>query len=395
MFGEPVYYQPLGLKLVSLALLIVFVGLVVILATLKFKDTQIVRGYLEPNAGEVKVYGGRSGAVENIFVKNGQEVKKGDVLVVLTPLVFGESGSSISQSKLKELDEQIAYLKELIDLTKSRHVITKSTLETKIEGGKQEIEILAESQKIIKQRLEITREEMQKTEKLMTENVVAKSEYNQKKASYLSIAQMFQGAQQEQLARENVNTELQQELLSLPVRHQEDIANLKNSLARLRSERIELESQGAITVVAPVNGTISNLDVSTGDYLIPQTPIVTILPKDYSLEANLFMPSRALGAVEVGQEIMIFYDAYPYQTYGFFPGKITDISQTVTDPREYLVPVAIEEPFYRVKAEVNYSDSKEKISLRSGMQFSAEVITAHESLLDRLFEPFKSVGTRL
>ena len=54
-----------------------------------------------------------------------------------------------------------------------------------------------------------------------------------------------------------------------------------------------------------------------------------IIPEDSVLEADLFVPARAIGFIEPGQDVRILYDAFPYQHFGSYHGHVTNVSQTI------------------------------------------------------------------
>jgi membrane fusion protein len=50
---------------------------------------------------------------------------------------------------------------------------------------------------------------------------------------------------------------------------------------------------------------------------------VEIVPNDSVLQAELFVPTRAIGLVQPGHEVRILYEAFPYQQFGTYSGKVS------------------------------------------------------------------------
>src|SRR2546426_11673115 len=75
-----------------------------------------------------------------------------------------------------------------------------------------------------------------------------------------------------------------------------------------------------MSVVALQSGTVTTVLAEVGQTVTPAQPIVSILPRGAALEASLYVPSRAVGFVEVGQQVLMRYQAYPYQKFGQYPG---------------------------------------------------------------------------
>ena len=81
-----------------------------------------------------------------------------------------------------------------------------------------------------------------------------------------------------------------------------------------------------MTIVAPKDAVISTIMVSKGQSISDNVIIATLLPENPKLEANLFIPSSAIGFIKVGLPVSIRYDAFPYQKFGQQKGIIDEIS---------------------------------------------------------------------
>src|SRR5690606_38659906 len=68
------------------------------------------------------------------------------------------------------------------------------------------------------------------------------------------------------------------------------------------------------TVRAPFSGEIANRAVSVGEYVTPQTTLVTLVRTD-PLRVELSVPQRHLRAVQPGQTVQIQIDAVPDRTF--------------------------------------------------------------------------------
>ncbi len=80
---------------------------------------------------------------------------------------------------------------------------------------------------------------------------------------------------------------------------------------------------------APIAGRVSSLQATVGKPADPRQLQLSIVPDGSTLQAELFVPTRARGFVRPGQEVRILYDAFPYQRYGTHRGQVDDVSQTV------------------------------------------------------------------
>jgi membrane fusion protein len=124
---------------------------------------------------------------------------------------------------------------------------------------------------------------------------------------------------------------------------------------------------------------------------------MTIVPERSKLHADVYAPTRAIGFVKPGQEVRLLYDAFPYQRFGSFSGRITAVSRVVIDPRQMEAPLKIEEPVYRIEVTPDaqtvdaYGDS---LPLQPGMSLTANLILERQSFFDWLLKPLNAVMRR-
>jgi len=112
------------------------------------------------------------------------------------------------------------------------------------------------------------------------------------------------------------------------------------------------------------------------------------------LQAELFVPSRAIGFVKPGQPVRILYDAFPYQHFGTYRGEIVDVSQTILTGTDAGAPFKLSEPAYRVVASLERSDidaDGKRIALQPDMLLKADIILERRSLMSWLTRPLQSV----
>lgn len=108
----------------------------------------------------------------------------------------------------------------------------------------------------------------------------------------------------------------------------------------------------------------------------------------------ILIPTRAYGFVQAGQTTRIF----SYQSFGLFEGEVSRTSRAIVLPNEVDMPVAIQEPVYRVEATLAAQEIRAyggSMPLQAGMLLSADVVLEQRSLLAWLLEPLLSLKGRL
>jgi len=111
------------------------------------------------------------------------------------------------------------------------------------------------------------------------------------------------------------------------------------------------------------------------------------------LVARLYIPSREIGFLKVGQLINIKYDAYPSQRFGFYPAVIKEINQTIlTDDKEDK-PIKVGEPYYKIKAEIKTQNVKvygKDVPLNHGMTLTAAIRGEKKKIWQWVIDPVYS-----
>ena len=121
------------------------------------------------------------------------------------------------------------------------------------------------------------------------------------------------------------------------------------------------------------------------------------MPEGSVLEAELFVPSRAIGFIDEGQEVRLLFDAFPYQRFGSFPAEIKAVSGAIMAPEESGAPFPLNEATYRVLARLDEQSlliADSSVALQSGMKLTANIVLERRSFMDWLLEPLRAVARR-
>jgi membrane fusion protein len=127
--------------------------------------------------------------------------------------------------------------------------------------------------------------------------------------------------------------------------------------------------------------------------------LATLIPAGSSLEAHLYAPSRSIGFVHEGEEVLLRYLAYPHQKFGMHPARIIAVSRNPMLPGELgFTPVdGTREPVYRIKAALGAQSIRAYgrfEPLQPGMQVEADVLLDRRRLVEWIFEPLLGLAGR-
>ena len=111
----------------------------------------------------------------------------------------------------------------------------------------------------------------------------------------------------------------------------------------------------------------------------------------------MYIPTRAIGFVEIGQEVRLLYDAFDYRRFGTYVGRVVEISAAVLSPSETVLTMQTAEPTYRVTVDISKQTVTaygQEFSLQAGMLLKADIILENRSLLDWIFDPLFALRGR-
>ena len=131
----------------------------------------------------------------------------------------------------------------------------------------------------------------------------------------------------------------------------------------------------------------------------PGTPLLAIIPDDSPLEAHLYAPSRSIGFVHAGQQVLLRYLAYPHQKFGMHRASVVAVSRNPMAPTDLGFPPAdgSREPLYRIKARLDtqaIAAYGRLEPLQPGMQIEADILLDRRRLIEWIFEPLLGLAGR-
>src|SRR5262249_823686 len=200
------------------------------------------------------------------------------------------------------------------------------------------------------QRLKLAESLVASASQLAAKGAMAELDLKRRQEAALEQKQNLTTLYQQIAARNNQLTEAKFNLVQLPAVPGEKLQSLRNEVAGIEQRMAETTGRQAYVIRAPASGRVTSLQAAVGETADPRQLQLEIIPEHAKLEAALFFPTRAFGFVHPGQEVRILYDAFPYQKFGAYRGRITSVSHTIVTGAESAGPVQLKEPVYRVTA---------------------------------------------
>ena len=392
LWGNLVLSRPLPTSILTLFLTVVTAAALAVLAGNTYTRKATVRGGLVPASGLISVQTPFAGIISALQVKEGDRVTAGtELLRVLLDHTLGSSDARSAQLA-GTLQEQKDKLQERLSYLATRQSLAERQLHEQQRQKQSTLQHLQAMQSGGVEVLAIRKRALQRARELRQQGFLAQSDHDAVQMQMLEQEKLLSqlGMQEAELRAglESLGTEFDNRLLEL----RQQIATLQGELAILERQEIQLAAETVTVIRAPVNGTVSRLQLYEGMPATGGMELLTLVPDDAELLAELEVPSNAMGFIQAGQAVVMRVDAFPYQKFGMLPGTIIQLSGS--GRQQQPVPGQEAVSAYRIlvqpdrQAITAYGVEQ---SLLAGMQVGADILLDSRSLLEWLLEPLFSI----
>lgn len=392
--------------------IVLFFVLAILWATIGEIDiVAVAQGRIIPNGHSKVVQPLEIGTVKAIHVKEGQHVNAGDVLI--------ELDSDSARADVDRLAAEVASVEREIDRLRklAEWVSGEKPTTGKTEADDETPSLLSEQWREFQDRLSVLarEEDRQLAEKRSAEQQVNKLKAilpllnrrakDQKRLSdkKLLAEQQYLETEQERLTtlhdlrtHESRVEELVAATAELRARsrfvrsefHRQTLEKLEESDRKLSYAQLELiKAQArfrAQTVLAPVSGTVQQLAIrNVGAVVTPAQEVMVIVPEGAQLEVEASLDNKDVGFVQVGQQVAIKIDTFPFTKYGVIDGRVIDISNdAMADENKGLV--------YKLRVAMSGSSipvNGEQATLSPGMTVTVESKTGTRKMIEYFLSP--------
>jgi len=387
--------QPLSTKVMTWFIITAVALVFTFLFLGQYARKETVVGYLTPISGTSKVFLPQQGTIKEIYVREGQEVQKGQPLLAVETSQIAVNGQDVNSTMLASLESQRNLLTNQIGAEQQERTNSEQARLTALIGGLEtetsEFQAQIGNQK---ERIRVSDELVSSVTGLRARGYISEPEFRQRELAALEQKQKLSSLNQQLAARQNQLTETRYSLQQLPTIMAQKIQSLRNELSATEQRIAEINGRRAYIIRAGTVGRVSTLQATVGQFADPRRLQLEIVPIDGVLQAELLVPTRAIGFVGPGQKVRIKYEAFPYQKFGTYAGKIIKVSQTILTSSDASGPIALKEPAYRVTAALERPDIDaygNKLPLQADMLLSADIILEQRSLIGWFLDPLLSV----
>jgi len=356
-------------------------------------------GELVPIGGVMTVVPPMTGTVIQVSVKEGQPVKKGAPLMVISSEVSTALGGTRAVVA-KELRLQRARVETDMEglAALNAESLNGYTLQAKmLERQLAQLEL----QRIQRtKQAALSRRQQEKLILMRKEGFASNSQVEQQESAVLEADARLQDIARQRLDMQQQLAQVKQQLRELPLNTRNQQHEMQRKLSDLDRTLAENESQRAIVLRAPEDAVVGALLAAPGQIVGGNQSVVSLLAANGHLQARLMVGSRAIGFIEPNQQVVLRYQAYPYQKFGQQYGRVMEVSRTALSAQEVSNLTGqpnVQEKFYRVTVALDRQDIQvygRDEQLRPGIALEADFLIDRRRLVEWVLEPLYALGRR-
>ena len=359
------------------------------------------------------------GVVQEIAVRIGQTVKKGDLIVSLQNSTNVSSLGEL-EAKARALKVRVGRLQQeqagnLDDPLKCPEEVTQVApevcaneqkllvarrdnfhnkllvLQSRLTQRQNELGEARANVAQLKESLEINTKQLDLTSSMVKRGLMAQTELIHAQAAKAelsgqlevgkeSIGKLDAAVREAELQVGELSLELQQEALDELTQSLADLSVVEETILGA-SERVKQTE-----IHSPVDGIVNTLEVNTiGAFVQPGAVIAGIVPTSETLLVEARVSPKDVAFIQANQRALIKITAYDFSIFGGIGGKVANVSA------DSLVDANTGEAYYQVRVATDQAtlESKGKsYAIIPGMVCSVEIMTGRKTILHYLLKPF-------
>ncbi|HTS84934.1 MAG TPA: HlyD family efflux transporter periplasmic adaptor subunit [Usitatibacter sp.] len=358
-----------------------------------------VEGYLALDTGAARVLIPDAGRVTNLMIKEGEEVKAGDPMATISLDRSTGTGPSTNEAVAAEmanrrliLEKEQAQWRELGAQQIEQNRQRQKDLATELTQIDREMKL--QDERIRSAKDQLARYKGLAGEKQFVSEALVKAK--QDEVTDQEIKRETLVRQRGQVERDLASARLEGPAIELRSRTQ--VEQVARQISELQEGMTQIEAKRETVIRAPMAGVVTNIAVNRGQSAAADTTLATVLPRGSGLHVELLVPTRAIGFVKNGNEVVLRYEAFPYERFGQYHGTVTDIGRNVWTQGEHVGPLTAKEPVYRIDVKLDkqvVSALGTDYALRPGMLVSADLLLEKRTLIEWIFEPVLKLKERV
>jgi len=369
----PWFVPALGWLLIALFITALLASILV-----SVPETVQSRFVLVTEGGADPIEAPRQAVLDQVLLRVGQKVKKGDKLFLMRVDEVREwqTDTDAREQALRALREGSIKLEEA-------HASALRIKDSEIDQAKRETSFRDKY-------LRTLGDLVTKLEKLAGTGLISEIELTSQRLSLAQAEKDLEVARktlaQRGLERQGLDTERRRQRIA-----EKSAADDLTIRISALNQPLAASANGLLEIRAPYDAVcISVTQQNAGSVVAPGEQLCQLSPLANRLQARLELPETGLSRLEPRQRVRLFFEAFPYQRYGVVTGAVDWISPAAVTREQGSDFVALAS-----LDKQHFVSGRNAHPLKAGMKGEARVTVGRRALIEYAFEPVRKLRENL
>ena len=351
------------------------------------------------------------GVVQEVLVREGQVVEKGDLLLRIDPTrfisTFRENRAEYlslqaraarlqaltSNTALVFADDLLTDAPDIVNHERSLYESNRKELDEQLSIARSQLDQRSEELNEVRAKLtqvtralELSTQELNVTKPLLASGAISEVEILRLEGDVSNArGEREQALSQESrlvLAVQESEGKLRETELLASNKWRNELSEVLSKIASLSETSTGLADKIKYAEIrSPVRGTVQRVFTNTvGGVVQPGHEVVEMVPLDDQLLIEAKVSPKDIAFLHPGQEAIVKFTAYDFVVYGGLKGKVEHISpDTITDEKE--------RTFYIVRVRTERAGFDPSLPIMPGMMTQVDILTGKKTVLAYLLKP--------
>ncbi len=380
----------------------------------KLDIVAVAQGKLVPQSSLKIVQPAEAGIVKEILVNEGNEVQAGQILARMDAQFSDADGRTLQNElhlkslQLRRIDAELGEMPlkrlkndppELFAQVNAQYYARRQSYTDALAAARaqhdkaeQDLQGALEIESKLKQTVPLYRENDEAFQKLVKDGFVTKLMANEKSRERIEKEQDLRAQSYAVQSLRSTIRQSENQIAQITSAYRQE---LQNERVQAEGEYHKLQQEGGkqtrrselLELKATQDGYVKDISTHTpGTVVSPGTILMTVVPKNDPIEAEVWITHLDAGFVLPKQRARVKLAAYPFQKYGMLEGEVSQVSPDATEPDKekqetpgYRAMISLPQPYLE--------NAGKRYTLTPGMQVTAEIILGRRSVLEYLISP--------
>ncbi len=361
-----------------------------------------VSGEIITQPHSINLFSPEQGVITGLFVDTGKPVKKGQSLYQIDVSRVTQAGN-VSTTTLAAIKKQREQIDTIITQLQNNKRATLENLQQQLDQYEKAHQVSQSMVDSAQEGLNAMKKSMQNYGAYQKKGLINTDQLNNQRYLFYQQQTSFQSLNTQSIQESLQITNLRSELVTKAADFDNQISQYGYQRNDLERQLAQADAKGSLLITAPTDGKISSLSVTPGQMVNAGDSLAQLVPaKNSPFFLIAWLPNESLPYVKPGEHINIRYEAYPFEKYGQFPGKVQSVSSAPVSEQELSSYSSaprdangkVNGPYYKVlvsldKNQLNWHG--EQLNLSSGMKAESTMFLEKRPLYQWMLSPYYSM----